>query len=107
VDFFSGFSPSNALSGKDRASLFYISARLSTTYGPSGIMDWQHRMHGHWTNLIISKFILAGVLATLLGLTVALHQKAAASNRVMMLLYALCLATAMAIGYVGGQLVYG
>ena len=72
-----------------------------------GFMDWQHRMLGRWTNLIIAKFILAGILTTLLTLTVALPEKTTVSSRTMMLLYVLCLFTAMAIGFVGGQLVYG
>jgi uncharacterized membrane protein len=71
-----------------------------------GILDWQHRMLGHWSRLIIAKFILAGILTTLLALTFVLHQRKAGPG-LMMLVYALCLVTAMAIGFVGGQLVYG
>jgi uncharacterized membrane protein len=72
-----------------------------------GIMDWQHRMLGYWSRLIIAKFILAGVLTGLLTLTAVLHHRGNASPRLIMLVYTLCLIAAMAIGFVGGQLVYG
>jgi uncharacterized membrane protein len=72
-----------------------------------GILDWQHRLLGHWSRLIIAKFILAGILTALLAFIAVLHQRETTSPRLMMLLYTLCLIAAMGIGFVGGQLVYG
>jgi len=75
--------------------------------GLLGVMDWQHRMLGQWINLIIAKFILAGVLFLLLSLTLYLQDRKKTDEKIVTLLYVLCLITVIVIGFIGGQLVYG
>ncbi|OHD68051.1 MAG: hypothetical protein A2W19_15735 [Spirochaetes bacterium RBG_16_49_21] len=72
-----------------------------------GLMDWQHRYLGAWRPLIIAKMILAVVFIILLALAVYLRYKEKAGKKALILVYALCLATATALGYIGGQLVFG
>ncbi len=72
-----------------------------------GLMDWQHRYLGSWTNLIIAKMILAVVFMLLLAITVYLYRKGNVSNKVMFVMYALCLACSTGLGFIGGQIIFG
>ena len=72
----------------------------------AGLMDWQHRFGGVLEPLIAAKMVLAVVLTGLLGLAVVLHRKGAPA-RTLFLVYALCLISAIGLGFSGGELVYG
>ena len=72
-----------------------------------GIMDWQHRYMGSWTNLIIAKMILAAVFIILLAATVYLHRRGNVSGKIMIAMYVLCMLVATALGYIGGEIVFG
>jgi hypothetical protein len=71
-----------------------------------GIMDWQHFYMGEWSNLIIIKFVLAGLLTALLAVTVKLGDVEKPSPLVIGL-YALCLANAVGLGFTGGEIQFG
>ena len=72
----------------------------------AGIFDWQHRYGGRYETLIIIKMILAAVLTGLLGYSIALNRQGTETKK-LFLIYALCLACAVGLGFSGGQLVYG
>ena len=72
-----------------------------------GIFDWQHYYDGDWSGLFITKFVLAGLL-TLLLLAAALAGRGERNDsRLPLVLYALCLFTAVGLGYIGGEIGYG
>lgn len=72
-----------------------------------GVMDWQHIYGGAWLVPIRVKMVLAGILIVLLLLAWAAsrRQNEALSGR--LILYGLCLVTVTALGYFGGELIYG
>ena len=72
-----------------------------------GIMDWQHRYMGSWTNLIIAKMIFAVIFMVFLAITVFLYRKGNVSNKVMFVMYVLCLAASTALGFIGGEIIFG
>jgi uncharacterized membrane protein len=72
----------------------------------AGLLDWQHRFGGVLEALIVVKMALAVVLTGLLRLAVVLHRKEA-STRTLFVVYALCLVSAIGLGFSGGELVYG
>ena len=70
-------------------------------------MDWQHFYAGAWLFPIIMKLWLAGLLLVLLTAAVVLGRRKGGNPAGLMQLYALALVTVGAIGYFGGELVYG
>lgn len=72
-----------------------------------GYMDWQYHFAGAWLFPIKVKLILAGVLLILLliALTFGRHPDRKPQSAVG--IYLLCLLTVIALGYFGGELVYG
>ncbi len=72
-----------------------------------GLMDWQHRLLGRWSNLIAAKISLSIFLAILLSTIVFLHFKKSPGKTVMLLLFGLAFLIAAAMGYIGGELVFG
>ena len=71
-----------------------------------GILDWQHRMNGYWSQLIIEKMSAGAVLTALLAAAVA-AERSSPGGRASWVLSALSLIAVLAVGYFGGQLVYG
>jgi uncharacterized membrane protein len=71
----------------------------------AGIFDWQHLYAGRYQALIIIKMILAAVLTGLLGYSIWLNRQGAEPKKIF-IIYALCLACAVGLGFSGGQLVY-
>jgi uncharacterized membrane protein len=72
-----------------------------------GYMDWQHFYAGAWLFPIKIKIILACVLEVLLCVSVIAGRKLGAESRAVLMMYGLCFLTVVALGYFGGQLVYG
>ena len=72
-----------------------------------GIMDWQHFYGGALLFPIKMKLVLAGVLLIFLVLAVIFGLFGGKFTWVVMALYALCLFSAVGLGYFGGELVYG
>jgi uncharacterized membrane protein len=72
-----------------------------------GYLDWQYFYAGAWVFPIKMKYALGGLLLILLTLAVRLGRQANTLNRHVVTMYTLCLLNAVAIGYFGGELVYG
>lgn len=72
-----------------------------------GIFDWQHYYDGNWSGLFIAKFVLALLLPLLLLAAVAAARGGRDDSRLPLVLYALCLVTAVGLGYIGGEIGYG
>ncbi len=72
-----------------------------------GYMDWQHYYAGAWLFYIKIKLILAGVLLVLLTIGLIVTRKSAARPIASLSIYSLSFFTAVALGYYGGQLVFG
>ena len=72
-----------------------------------GIMDWQHYYAGAWLFPIKMKLPLAGLLLILLVFAVSVGYRATIISKQALIIYALCLLNVTALGYFGGELVYG
>ena len=72
-----------------------------------GIMDWQHFYGGAWLSPIKMKLPLAGLLLILLVFAFSAGYKAETITKQALIIYALCLLNVTALGYFGGELVYG
>jgi len=72
-----------------------------------GYIDWQHFYAGAWVFPIKMKIGLAVLLLILLVIAVSLGRKAEKVTRGVLLIYGLCLLNVTALGYFGGELVYG
>ena len=73
-----------------------------------GFMDWWAKFEAEWSNLILIKFVLAGILTALLAFSYVSGKKGLEGNRnKMMVLYTLCLFTAIGLGFTGGEIQYG
>jgi uncharacterized membrane protein len=73
----------------------------------SGLMDWQHYYAGGWLFAIKMKLALAVLLFILLVFALNAGYKAETVSKSAVILYALCLVNVTAIGYFGGELVFG
>jgi uncharacterized membrane protein len=72
-----------------------------------GYIDWQHFYAGAWVFPIKMKIGLAVLLLILLVIAVSLGRKAEKVSTGVLLIYGLCLLNVTALGYFGGELVYG
>jgi mono/diheme cytochrome c family protein len=72
-----------------------------------GFMDWQHFYGGAWLFPIKMKLMLAPLLAGLLFLSVLFGKRFGPAARPTLTVYFLAFCAVVALGYFGGQLVYG
>lgn len=72
-----------------------------------GYMDWQHRYTGFMSSIILMKIILALLLFVLLAVEVYLIRTDRNSRKLTAVLYTLNLITAVGLGFLGGQLIFG
>jgi len=72
-----------------------------------GIMDWQHFYAGALLFPIKVKLILAPLLAVLLLFALLLSRRGREGTPAVMAVYGLSFMTVVALGYFGGQMVYG
>ena len=72
-----------------------------------GVMDWQHFYGGAWLVPIRFKMALAGILIVLLVLAWAASRRQNEALGGRLILYGMCLATVTALGFFGGELIYG
>ena len=73
----------------------------------SGFMDWQHYYAGAWLFPIKMKLALAALLLILLVFALSAGYRAEAISKSAVVLYGLCLLNVTALGYLGGELVFG
>jgi cytochrome c2 len=71
-----------------------------------GYLDWQHFYAGAWLSPIIVKMLLAGLLLVFVSMVLIYGRKPDNTSKLIMM-YAICLATVVGLGYFGGELVYG
>jgi uncharacterized membrane protein len=72
-----------------------------------GYMDWQHYYAGAWLFYIKIKLILAGALLILLSIGFIVTRKSKANPIASLTIFSLSFFTVVALGYYGGQLVFG
>jgi len=72
-----------------------------------GILDWKYYYAGVWLYPIKMKIALAGLLLILLVFALSAGHKAETVSKSAVIIYALCLVNVTAIGYFGGELVFG
>jgi uncharacterized membrane protein len=72
-----------------------------------GYMDWQYKLYGEWSNLIVAKIILAFTLTGMLVVAFVLGRNDCVDIKKRLIAYALCLALAIGLGFIGGTLQYG
>lgn len=72
-----------------------------------GYMDWQHRYGGAWLFPIKIKIGLAILLLVLLIVAVILGRTLKENSIRVLAIYGLCLLNVAALGYFGGELIYG
>jgi uncharacterized membrane protein len=72
----------------------------------AGIMDWQYRLAGVMTGYIMAKLVLAVTLVVLLLFYVILHRRENVNAKIMTLLYIICFLNIVALGFIGGHLVF-
>ncbi len=72
-----------------------------------GYMDWQYYYAGAWLFYIKMKLILAGVLLALLFIGLIVTRKPEANPIGSLTIYSLSFLTVVALGFYGGQLVFG
>jgi Cytochrome C oxidase, cbb3-type, subunit III len=72
-----------------------------------GYMDWQHYYAGAWLFYIKMKLILSGVLLVLLSIGLIVTRKSEVNPVASLTIFSLSFFTVVALGYFGGQLVFG
>ena len=72
-----------------------------------GFMDWQYYYGGGWLFPIKMKLALAALLLILLVFALSAGYRAKAISKSALVLYGLCLLNVTALGYFGGELVFG
>ncbi len=72
-----------------------------------GYLDWQQNMAGAWIWPIKVKVALAGGLFLFLIIAINLRRNLIRPGKLNFIVYLICLALVTALGYFGGELVYG
>jgi uncharacterized membrane protein len=72
-----------------------------------GYMDWQYRLEAEWNRLILTKIILALMLTAMLVISFFYGKNVKVDIKQKLILYVICFAIAMGLGFIGGELQYG
>jgi uncharacterized membrane protein len=72
-----------------------------------GYMDWQYKFDAEWNRLILTKIILAVMLTVILVITFFYGKNVKIDSKQKLILYVICFAIAMGLGFIGGELQYG
>jgi len=72
-----------------------------------GVLDWKYYYAGAWLFPIKMKIMLAALLLILLVFALSAGHKAETVSKSAVILYAFCLLNVTALGYFGGELVFG
>jgi len=95
----------------DLAKTVYYCLVLALVTAPiaavSGLLDWQHRLHGKMTGLITAKLGLSVALIALLAYVLYKYRAETPTWRAMTFWCALAALVASALGLIGGELAYG
>jgi uncharacterized membrane protein len=72
-----------------------------------GYMDWQYKFEAEWNRLILTKITLALMLTAMLVITFFYGKNVKVDIKQKLILYVICFAVAMGLGFIGGELQYG
>jgi uncharacterized membrane protein len=72
-----------------------------------GLMDWQYKFDGEWSNLIMFKLILALIFCGLLVSAFTVGKKEQPNIKHLFILYGIIMLNAIGLGFIGGELMYG
>ncbi|SMC59945.1 hypothetical protein SAMN02746065_10576 [Desulfocicer vacuolatum DSM 3385] len=72
-----------------------------------GFTDWQYRFGGEWNFLIVMKMIFAVLLTASFFMAIKFSLSCQENHKKILFIYALCLAFATGLGFMGGELQYG
>jgi uncharacterized membrane protein len=72
-----------------------------------GYMDWLYKFDAEWNRLILTKIILAVMLTVMLVITFFYGKNVKIDIKQKLILYGICFAIAMGLGFIGGELQYG
>ncbi|MGB2929655.1 MAG: DUF2231 domain-containing protein [Desulfobacterales bacterium] len=72
-----------------------------------GYMDWQYKFEAEWNRLILTKIILALMLTAMLVITFIYGKNVKVDIKQKLILYVICFAISMGLGFIGGELQYG
>ena len=72
-----------------------------------GILDWLHSYHGKLIPYIVAKMCLAGAITLFISITVYLYHKGNLDKKIFLPAYFICFVTAVALGFIGGRLIFG
>lgn len=72
-----------------------------------GYMDWQYRLEAEWNRLIFTKIVLALMLTAMLVTSFFYGKSVKVDIKQKLVLYVICFAIAMGLGFIGGELQYG
>lgn len=72
-----------------------------------GYMDWQYRLEAEWNRLILTKIILALMLTAMLVTSFFYGKNVKVDIKQKLILYVICFAISMGLGFIGGELQYG
>jgi len=72
-----------------------------------GYMDWQYKFEAEWNRLILTKIILAVMLTAMLVISFFYGKNVKVDIKQKLILYVICFAISMGLGFIGGELQYG
>lgn len=72
-----------------------------------GYMDWHAKFDAEWSNLILTKFVLAALFSILLIIAFIAGNNDRIDIKKKLIIYGICLAIATGLGFTGGEIQYG
>ncbi len=73
----------------------------------TGIMDWQYRLFGKGSSLIIFKMVLAVAISMLVIATLIFSRKEETDRKLILFLFIITALGAVVQGFLGGEILYG
>ncbi|MBI9089352.1 MAG: hypothetical protein JEZ12_09050 [Desulfobacterium sp.] len=72
-----------------------------------GFTDWQYRFDGAWSLIIVLKMAFALALVILILFAIKCNREDRDKPRKLLIIHGLCLALAIGLGFMGGELLFG
>ena len=72
-----------------------------------GVTDWQYRLDGAWSLLIVLKMVFALALVALILLAIKCNREDRDNPKKLVFIHGLCLFFAIGLGFMGGELLFG